>query len=41
MGGDKLHQFGAHSADTDLYGGDTTAGNYTKFYRYTGPKAQQ
>ncbi|MDB5170373.1 MAG: peptidase domain protein [Candidatus Saccharibacteria bacterium] len=39
MGGGKLHQFGAHSEDTDLYGGDTSATSYTKFFRYIGPKS--
>lgn len=39
-GGGKLHQFGAHSEDTDLYGGDTTATSYEAFYRYVGPKTK-
>jgi hypothetical protein len=37
-GGGKLHQFGAHSTENDLYGGDIPASQYTKYFRYTGPK---
>lgn len=37
MGGGKIHQFGAHTTKNGIYGGDTTTGAYTKFYRYTGP----
>jgi hypothetical protein len=38
-GGGTLHQFGAHSTANDLYGGDVPASEYTKYFRYIGPKS--
>jgi lysophospholipase L1-like esterase len=38
LGGGKLHEFGAHDTDSDLYGGAADASDYTKFFRYVGPK---
>ena len=35
-GGGKLHQFGAHSASTDIHGGDTDTSHYTYYLRYIG-----
>ncbi len=37
-GNGSIHQFGAHSSRTNIYGGNVRIGNYDAYYRYVGPR---